>query len=99
MPLLIRGGRLIDPADGVDEKCDILIEEGKVAHRKKNILPRGGDEIIDAAGLVVAPGFIDMHVHFREPGQEYKEGHRERHPRRRRGRVHRRGVHGEHSIR
>ena len=73
MPLLIRGGRLIDPADGVDEVCDILIEEGKVAHRKKNILPRGGDEIIDAAGLVVAPGFIDMHVHFREPGQEYKE--------------------------
>ena len=73
MPLLIRGGRLIDPASGVDEKCDILIEEGKVAHRKKNILPRGGDEIIDAAGLVVAPGFIDMHVHFREPGQEYKE--------------------------
>ena len=73
MPLLIRGGRLIDPADGVDEKCDILIEGGKVAYRKKNILPRGGDEIIEAEGLVVAPGFIDMHVHFREPGQEYKE--------------------------
>ena len=36
-------------------------------------MPRGGDEIIDAEGLVVAPGFIDMHVHFREPGQEYKE--------------------------
>ncbi len=73
MPLLIRGGRLIDPADGVDQICDILIEEGKVAHRRKSILPRSGDEIIDAEGLVVAPGFIDMHVHFREPGQEYKE--------------------------
>ena len=73
MSLLIKGGRLIDPSGGVDEKCDILIEEGKIAHRKKSILPRGGDEIIDAEGLVVAPGFIDMHVHFREPGQEYKE--------------------------
>ncbi len=73
MPLLIRGGRLVDPSDGVDEKCDILIEAGRVAHRSKNILPRGGDEVLDAGGLVVAPGFIDMHVHFREPGQEYKE--------------------------
>ena len=73
MPLLIKGGRLIDPSQGIDEACDLLIEEGVVAGRERSIAPRGGDEILDAAGLVVAPGFIDMHVHFREPGQEYKE--------------------------
>ena len=73
MPLLIKGGRLIDPAEGVDAACDILIEAGRIARRGKDIPPRAGDEVLDASGLVVAPGFIDMHVHFREPGQEYKE--------------------------
>lgn len=73
MPLLIKGGRLIDPACGVDETCDVLMEAGRIARRGKDIPPRGGDEVLDASGLVVAPGFIDMHVHFREPGQEYKE--------------------------
>ena len=73
MPLLIKGGRVVDPSQGVDEESDLLIEEGRVARRERSIAPREGDEVLDAAGLVVAPGFIDMHVHFREPGQEYKE--------------------------
>ncbi len=73
MPLLIKGARLIDPAGGVDAALDILIEGGLIARMGKNISPGEGDEVLDAAGLVAAPGFIDMHVHLREPGQEYKE--------------------------
>jgi dihydroorotase len=72
--LLVRNGHLIDPAAGVDSDCDILIADGVVA----DIAPAGklqadGIETIDAAGLIVAPGFIDLHVHLREPGQTYKE--------------------------
>ncbi|MEE9274179.1 MAG: amidohydrolase family protein, partial [bacterium] len=73
MPLLIKGGRLIDPGDGTDAALDLLIEKGRIVRRAPGIEPRPGDEVLDAAGLVVAPGFIDMHVHFREPGQEFKE--------------------------
>ena len=72
MPLLIKGARVIDPASGLDDVLDILIEEGRVARLEKNITP-GGAEVLDASGLIAAPGFIDMHVHLREPGEEYKE--------------------------
>ncbi len=70
--LLIKGGRLIDPAQGVDETTDLLIEKGKVSKVGKN-LKANGAEILDAKGKVVSPGFIDLHVHFRSPGQEHKE--------------------------
>lgn len=69
---VIRGGRVIDPANGVDEVCDLIIEDGKVAAMGK-ALAAGGAREIDAAGYVVAPGFVDMHCHLRDPGQEYKE--------------------------
>jgi len=75
--LLVQGGRVIDPAQGLDAVADVLLEEGKVAEVGERIRPgRGpgkGVETIDAEGLVVAPGLIDLHVHLREPGQEYKE--------------------------
>lgn len=74
MRLLIANGYLIDPSQGVNTGRNLLIEDGRVA----GLLDRGdgvpeGAEVLDATGLVVAPGFIDMHVHLREPGQEYKE--------------------------
>ncbi len=73
MPLLIKGGRLIDPAGGTDGKLDLLIEGGLIAKAGKNLSAPEGAEVLDAAGLIVCPGFIDIHTHLREPGQEYKE--------------------------
>jgi dihydroorotase len=69
--LLIRGGHVIDPASGVDAIADILLRDGRVAAVGK--IGEKADEVFDAAGLVVAPGFTDLHVHLREPGQIYKE--------------------------
>lgn len=69
--LLIRGGRVIDPANGVDEVTDVFIEDGRVA--SPGALHGRADAEIDATGLIVCPGLIDMHVHLREPGQEWKE--------------------------
>jgi len=70
--LLIKNGRVIDPASGTDETLDILIDKKKIAEIKTSINSPDA-KVIDASRLVVAPGFIDMHVHLREPGQEYKE--------------------------
>ncbi|MBI3318421.1 MAG: dihydroorotase [Candidatus Omnitrophica bacterium] len=70
--ILIRGGHLIDPAGRIDEPMDLLIENGKVLEVGKN-LKAGGTTVIEAKGKVVAPGFIDLHVHLRSPGQEHKE--------------------------
>lgn len=72
MRLLIKNGRVIDPSSGTDETLDILIEKGKIVDLKPKINTDKA-KIIDASRLVVAPGFIDMHTHLREPGQEYKE--------------------------
>jgi dihydroorotase len=73
--LLIRGGHLIDPAAGVDGTRDILLKDGKVAEiaAAGKLKPTNGTESLDATGLTVAPGLIDIHVHLREPGQGYKE--------------------------
>jgi dihydroorotase len=70
--LLIKGGRVIDPAIRLDDDRDVLVAEGTVQEVGKRIAARGG-EVIDAAGLVVCPGFIDAHTHLREPGREDKE--------------------------
>ncbi len=73
MRLLISGGRLIDPGQGVDDELDLLIVDGRVEKVGKALKPGRGGETLDAEGLVVTPGLIDIHVHLREPGQEYKE--------------------------
>jgi len=70
--LLIRNGRVIDPASGTDKPADVLIQDGVVAAIGARMQAPGA-EILDAAGLIVAPGFIDMHVHLREPGFEHAE--------------------------
>jgi len=72
-PLLITGGRVIDPSQKIDDQIDIMINNGVVEVLEKNLKPSAEIELIDAAGLVVVPGLIDMHVHLRDPGQEYKE--------------------------
>ena len=72
MKTLICGGRIIDPAQNMDEIGDILIEDGKIAQIAPKIIEEA-DQTINAEGHVVMPGFIDLHVHLREPGFEYKE--------------------------
>jgi len=72
--LLIKGGHVIDPAARVNAAMDVLLRDGRVADiALPNKIRGGADETLDARGLVVAPGFIDLHVHLREPGQSYKE--------------------------
>ncbi|MFZ3208389.1 MAG: dihydroorotase [Geobacteraceae bacterium] len=73
MNLLIKGGRVIDPSQGIDGAVDILIEGGVVKELGKGLKAPVGTETIDAKGLLVTPGLIDMHVHLRDPGHEYKE--------------------------
>lgn len=69
-PILIRGGRVIDPSRNTDGIADVYLTDGKVASVGRNITGEDGCQIIEAAGKVVAPGLIDLHVHLREPGQE-----------------------------
>jgi len=72
--LLIKGGHLIDPGAKINTPMDLLLRDGRVAEVALPNKTRGGaDEKFDARGLIVAPGFIDLHVHLREPGQSYKE--------------------------
>src|SRR5438093_5000494 len=72
MKMLIKGGRVVDPATGTDAVLDVRTENGKIVEIARD-LPADGARVLDARGLVVAPGFVDMHVHLREPGQEWKE--------------------------
>ena len=72
--LLIKGGHVIDPAAKINAPMDVLLRDGRVAEiALPNKIRGGADEKFDARGLIVAPGFIDLHVHLREPGQDYKE--------------------------
>jgi dihydroorotase len=72
--LLIKGGHLIDPAARIDAPMDLLLTDGRVAEvAAPNKIRGGADQKFDARGLIVAPGFIDLHVHLREPGQGHKE--------------------------
>ena len=73
MSLLVKNGRVIDPANGVDGAQDVLIAGEKVERVGKNLQAPAGAEVLDARGKIVCPGFIDIHVHLREPGHEYKE--------------------------
>ncbi len=72
-PVVIRGGRVIDPATGTDAVGDVVIRDGVIAAVGKGTGHPDGAEVLDAAGLVVAPGFVDLHVHLREPGREDAE--------------------------
>ncbi len=72
MKLLIENGRVVDPESQIDERLDILIDKGRIVDISKKIKTKAS-RYIDATDLIVAPGFIDMHVHLREPGQENKE--------------------------
>ena len=69
----IRGARVLDPVSGRDEELNLLIEDGKIVSVDTVLDERDGIEILDAAGLVLAPGLVDIHVHFRDPGFTYKE--------------------------
>jgi dihydroorotase len=69
-PILIRGGRVLDPSRGADQVGDVLLADGKVEAHGRDLGQPDGATIIEAAGMVVAPGLIDLHVHLREPGQE-----------------------------
>jgi len=72
--LVIQGGHLIDPAARIDVPMDVLLRDGRVAEvAPPGKIKGGADEKFDARGLIVAPGFIDLHVHLREPGQAHKE--------------------------
>ena len=71
-PILLRGGRVLDPSTDRDETADVRIEDGRIAAVGRDLPADGADEI-PAAGRWVAPGFVDLHSHLREPGQEYKE--------------------------
>ena len=70
---LIRNGRIIDPANHRDEVADLLVVDGRIAAKSEVRIPKSEIAEIDATGLIVAPGLIDLHVHFREPGQSAKE--------------------------
>ena len=72
-PILIRGARLLDPARGLDAPGDLLLLGGAIAACGGSVTPPDGALIVEAAGLVAAPGFIDLHTHLREPGREDKE--------------------------
>ena len=73
--MIIKGGRIIDPISKIDEVLDIKIEGKKITAIEKNIdvSKNKGEEVINASGKIVVPGFVDVHVHFRDPGQTYKE--------------------------
>ncbi len=73
MSLLIRQGRVVDPASGTDAVLDVLVADGRIAQVGRGLAAPEGARVFDATAKVVCPGFVDIHVHLREPGFEYKE--------------------------
>jgi dihydroorotase len=73
MDICLRGGRVIDPARGMDAEADVLLKDGVVSRVGKGIADGTSARVVDVRGLWVVPGLIDLHTHLREPGQEYKE--------------------------
>jgi len=73
MKRLLKGGHVVDPVNGIDHVCDVLVEGGRIVRVGRDLPVDGATVVQIPAGLVVCPGFIDMHVHLREPGQEHKE--------------------------
>jgi len=71
MRLVLKGGRVIDPSQGIDDRLDVLIEDGRITKLARPLTGRG--RTVDVRGLVICPGFIDLHTHLREPGREDKE--------------------------
>ena len=72
-PVLIAGGRVIDPSQGIDGTADVLLEDGIVRAVGRNLPASEGAIVLEANGRIVCPGFVDLHCHLREPGLEYKE--------------------------
>src|SRR5262249_14846604 len=73
MKRLLKGGRIVDPANSRDGMFDVLIEDGRIARVGRDLPANGATVVEIPSGLIVCPGLIDMHVHLREPGQEHKE--------------------------
>lgn len=73
MRLILAGGRVLDPSQNIDREADVLIEDGRIVGIVGPGEAANGAERLDARGKVVTPGLIDIHVHLREPGFEYKE--------------------------
>ena len=73
MAYLLKGAHVVDPQVGLDDVRDVLIDGDKIAAVGESLDAPEGAEVIDAAGKYLVPGLVDMHVHFRDPGFEYKE--------------------------
>lgn len=71
--ILIKDGRVVDPETGLDETLDLIIEDGRIKEIGKFSESESYEKIISAKGKIVAPGLVDIHVHFRDPGFTYKE--------------------------
>jgi len=98
--LLIRGGRIVDPSQSLDRVDDLLIRDGRVVAIGGPAISQAlgdavADEVLDASGLIVTPGLVDMHVHL-GAGPRRRRDHRNRHGCRHRRRLHERGLHPQH---